>query len=177
MEQFLCFVDKWSSAIQAIMVVVMVIVTTWYSVLTRRMAKIMSQEYGLNSKPYLTIDRIVNRNVTDLTPRNKTLQLQFRFTNVSKVAVMYHTEEAIIEGTNLKPDTVETVLFPGQDGWFRTNTYYADREIGNGNGIKASIRIVYWAAGVPEKKTTYTRHIELIPDFTRIEKEEITESS
>jgi hypothetical protein len=62
MEQWLCFFNTWSSAIQAIMVIVLVLVTIWYAALTRSIAKsnklavaAMNSQIKNMIRPYITI--------------------------------------------------------------------------------------------------------------------------
>jgi archaellum component FlaF (FlaF/FlaG flagellin family) len=160
------------------MVIVLVFVTLWYAYLTRSMAKIMNKEYALSSMPFLTIEREVDRDFGEMSPKNKLLRLKFHYTNVGRVPVQYYTKEVMLNGINITPKKVEPILFPGQKGVLHSVMYSSEQQIGQGDNLKGSIEIVYWAVGLPKKKTSFIRKFVLAPKIVAfIEEENIKEIS
>ena len=168
MEQVLCFFETWSSAIQAIMIVVIVLVTIWYAYSTKKMVKLMNQEYALNSMPLLSITRTVDRNFKSMDTENKMVQLVVHYLNLARVPVRYFTKKVKINGTSINPKKVETVLFPQQDGTLSTNFYRSETKIGEGNGLEGEIEIVYWAVGISAKKYSFQKKFKLTPGIQTI---------
>lgn len=185
MITLLNFLDTWSGAIQAIMVIVLVGVTIWYAYSTKKMAKLMNKEYSLHSMPFLAVKRDINRtygkvidcNADNIkaSQDNKILQLDFSYDNVGHVPIKHYTEKVQINGVDITPEKVETIIFPAQQGCVLYSKFYeADKEIGEGNGLKGSIEVIYWAVGIPENKISFKREFSLQPGVhTFIDKEDM----
>lgn len=145
------------------MVFVLVSVTIWYAISTKKMAKIMAQEYASNTRPYLYPAREVDRN---FVPQDNTaLQLVFHLTNVGNVPVEHFVEELVLEQASINPQKVNTILFPQQKGTIFSNSYHSTANIGSGDGLKGSIKIIFWAKGVSGERYFFQRSFTLAPQL------------
>jgi hypothetical protein len=108
------FFNQWSAAIQAIMVIAMVIVTSFYAWRTHRMAKIMALELEFNQMPLLVIERDVTRCLEE--NNDKKIQLKFSLRNVGKVPIKYITSLLTLNGKDINPPQSGAILIPGQNG-------------------------------------------------------------
>lgn len=174
MEQILCFFNTWSSAIQAIMVIVLVLITIWYARSTKEMAKLMNKEYALNSMPMLSIGRDVDRDLKENVATNKMVQLIFHYFNLGRVPVRYYTRKVKLNKKSINPKKTESNLFPQQTGTLKTDFYKSENYIGEGDGLEGEIEVVYWAVGIPEQKYLFHKKFKLTPGVhTIIIKEEV----
>jgi len=163
MSMIFDFLNSNSGAIQAILVLVLVSVTIWYAISTKTMARIMAQQYVSNMQPYLYPAREVDRN---FDPKdNKTIQLKFLFTNVGNAAVHYFVEEFTLENTSINPPKVNTILFPQQKGFIHSNLYHSKSNVGQGDGLKGSIKVIFWTNGIHKERYYFQRRFTLAPQM------------
>lgn len=154
------FFDKWSNAIQAITVVFLVLITWWYSYETRKMAKTMTKEYSLSITPLMMLGRDIDRNF--LPSNQKVIQLKFHYSNIEKVPIIYQTESVILNGKDITPTAPDTILLPTQTGTLFSNLYESEEIIVNqGDNLEGSIKVVWWANNISEKKYYFTRTFKL----------------
>lgn len=160
------FLNTNSGAIQAIMVIVLVSVTIWYAQSTKDMATLMHKEYKLHTRPFLLTRRDVDRMFQE--GNSRVIQLRFHFVNTGNVPIEYFTEKLLLEKKSIKPPKVITTLFPNQDGSLYSNIYESKTSIGNGDGLKGSIKVIFWASETPEEKFYFQRDFILTPGINTI---------
>ena len=169
------FLNENSGAIQAILVLTLVLVTVWYAVSTKKMANIMFSQFLTSTRPYLSPSRVIDRYFEPgVDPSFSTcLQLRLGFTNVGNVSVNYYVNELILNGTSINPEKIETILFPSQEGYLKSALLKSQKTIGNGDGFKGNVEVIFWASGFPEVKYYFRRSFTLAPEITMIiDKEE-----
>ena len=126
------------------------------------MKRIMGQQYKLSTRPYLYPTRVVDRTVTGCE-----IQLYFHMINVGNVPVEHYCEEIIIDNRDINPPKINTTTFPQQEGIMAAG-YTANSPImNNGDGLKGSIKIIFWAADSINEKYFFERKFSFIPG-TRI---------
>ncbi len=156
------FFNQWGTSIQAITVVILVGITTWYARTTKTMSRIMLNEYKLKTRPYLSIERAVDRYFNNL---QNTIQLGFHFINLGNVSVKYYVEELMLSGVNINPQRIDTILLPKQEGIIRTGIISFNSQTNiNGDGLNGHIRIIFWPDGLNNERYYYTRHFSLAPN-------------
>lgn len=165
METILNFLNSNSGAIQAILVIVLVSVTIWYAISTKKMADLTNQQYVLSTKPFLYPAREVGRNFKpNYNPINNTsVQLNYLFTNLGRVPVKFFVDEFTLDGESINPQKIDTIFFPNQKGYITSKLYQSTNNIGEGDGLKGFIKVVFWANDTPAEKYFFQRNFTLAP--------------
>jgi len=129
------------------------------------MSEIMVKQYFSSTKPYLYPAREVDRNyIPNFNPQNNTsVQLRFLFTNLGNTSVKYFADEITLHGSSINPQKISTILFPNQKGYITSNIYQTNTNIGYGDGLEGSIKVIFWATDVQEEKYFFYRKFTLAP--------------
>ena len=154
-----------SGAIQAVTVLILVAVTLWYAISTKRMANLMDHEFRLHSRPYLSLGDI-DRVYYEDNPL--ALQLKFHLINVGNVPVFHFAEDIMLEDSSVTPPQTPLVLFPKQETKLLSALYESTSDIHNTAGIRGSIKVVFWASEIPEEKYFIQRNFHLLPEVNMI---------
>lgn len=166
------FFQQWSSAIQGISVLVLVLVTWWYARKTNKMAVIMGQEYSLKTRPYLYINTTIDRNF-DIALNPTTIQLKFKIENVGQIPISFIITSIMLNNTNIVPPQLKVYLFPNQVLYHTTPNLGGNPNIDNqGDGLEGHIRAEFWADEIPARRYFFYRKFRLAPNITTLVLEE-----
>lgn len=157
------FLNNNSGAIQSILVLILVSSTIWYAISTKEMAKIMNRQFLSSTRPYLYPAIEIERDfIPNYNPNsNFSIQLKFLFTNVGSVPVNYYVEEVMLNGSSINPPKTDSVLFPGQKSHFGTIIMQSNTNIGQGDGLKGNIKLIFWSGKIDDLKYFFQRDFTL----------------
>jgi hypothetical protein len=157
------FLNNNSGVIQAILVLILVSVTIWYAISTKKMADIMHHQFLSSMRPYLYPAIEIERDfIPNYNPNNNySIQLKFLFTNVGSVPVNYYVDELILNGSSINPPKTNSNLFPGQKSSFGTTILQSNTNIGQGDGLKGNIKLIFWSGKIDDLKYFFKRDFTL----------------
>lgn len=166
MSQILDSLNKNSGAVQAIMVIILVIITALYAWDTKRIANISTKQLDLYTRPLVVVGESIGVTVQFDTvnpqlPADLTDWVRFVYTikNIGNIPVKYNGYTEFNEHTSKSEH--EAILYPGQILTHRTETYSIQptdpKKI---KGI-ASIKVVYWSLDTPTEKHFFSRKFEI----------------
>jgi hypothetical protein len=126
------------------------------------MAHIMFKEYSLRSRPYLSLEKDIDR--VFYKDNSKLIQLRFTLVNVGNVPVAYFLDDVRLNQTQIAPDKKPLILLPHQRGLHASRAYESKKDITEqGGGMEGSIKVVFWAEGLSNDKYFFTRSFRLNP--------------
>lgn len=157
------FLNNNSGAIQAILVLVLVSVTIWYAKSTKSMANISQAQYITSTRPYLypaiEIERLFSIGYNPLN--NYSIQLKFLFTNVGSVPVNHYVDDIILNEASINTPRKDAILFPGQKSYFGSDILQSSTNIGQGDGLKGSLKVIFWSGDSDGIKYFFQRDFTL----------------
>ncbi len=168
MVNILTFLNQNSGAIQAIMIILLFIITGWYVIKTHQMTSIMKQDFDLRvqpavsfgENPVITVKQNPDGSFARLTPW---VRFIFPIKNVGQVPVYYDTEYVIYNGKKNKDNSKNSavVLYPDQILGYTTEDFVLDPPLEpNDINPKIEAKIIFWSVSNENIKYYHKRVFE-----------------